>query len=242
VSILTIVQRNRGRLDGVLGEGHRRAFSAVAASRVEETERAIASHATGRVLDVGCGRMPFRESVLRHAASYEGLDREARRDGVAYLTDVVTMSGVPRDSFDTVLCLEVLEHVPSPQRALGAIREVMRPGAKLVVTVPHLSRLHEQPHDYWRFTEHGLRAIAEAAGLEVVELRPHAGLASFIGHQASTLLLGLTWQVPVVRQVALVLNRAVLVPVPRWIDRVIDPSHLAPAGYVLVASRPGEGT
>ena len=241
MSLLSLLKRNRERLDCELGEAGLRALSALSASRAAETERMIAAHATGRVLDVGCGRMPFRACVLRHAATYEGLDCERRTEGVTYLTDVVAMDGVPRDSFDTVLCLEVLEHLPSPQRALRAIREVMSPGAKLVVTVPHLSRLHEQPHDYWRFTEHGLRVLAEDAGLDVVELRPHAGLASFIAHQASTLLLGLAWPVPVVRQAALALNRALLVPGPRWLDRAVDWYHLAPAGYVLVASRPERG-
>jgi SAM-dependent methyltransferase len=182
--------------------------------------------------------MVFRDLALQHAASYEGLDYEPRVSGVTYVTDIVAMKDVPRGAFDTILCFEVLEHVPDPWEAVAAMSAVLRPGGKILVTVPHLSRLHEQPHDYYRYTGYGLRALAESAGFEVVEISPHAGLASFIAHQSSTLLVGLAWGIPILQQAALILNRLLLVYPALWLDRVTRSSDLFPLGYVLVARKP----
>jgi len=240
--VLERIRRNRGRLAEELGESRHRDFSAAQASRCREAERLISGHATGRVLDVGCGHMPFRRLALRHAATYEGLDIEPRVAGVDYVTDVGAMAGVPSNAFDTVLCFEVLEHVPDPDRALASMAGVLRPGGKLLVTVPHLSRLHEEPHDYFRYTGYGLRALVERAGLEVLELVPHAGVVSFLAHQISTVGLGLVWDIPGLRQLAYQMNRFIFVYPALWIDRVVDRRHLFPLGYALVARKPGGTT
>lgn len=236
------IRENRARLSEAQGRGRFRWASASTLSRIQDTERLIAGFARGRALDVGCGHMPFRDSVLSHARSYEGLDVEARVEGVTYITSAAEMDGVPPEAFDTVLCSEVLEHVPDPGRVLAAIRRVVRPGGHLLVTVPHLSRLHEEPHDYFRYTGYGLRAVLETAGFEVIEIKPRAGLFSFLSHQASTLLLGLSWGIPLVRTVAYQLNRFLLVHPAIWADRVLDPRSLFPLGYSAVARRPPEGS
>jgi SAM-dependent methyltransferase len=233
--LLETIRRNRALLSDEMGRARYQDLSAVTRSRIDVTETLIAAHARGRVLDVGCGHMPFRESVLRHADSYEGLDIEARVAGVTYLSDGVAMTGVPRGAFDTVLCLEVLEHVPDPRGVLDTIAQVLRPGGVLILTAPHLSRLHEEPYDYFRYTSHGLRALAQSAGLEVVELAGHAGLLSFLSHQLSTVVCGVTWGVPGLRQVAYQLNRLFIVWPSLWLDRALGLGRLFPLGYLLVA-------
>lgn len=239
--ILELIRKNRANLSAALGEGRYRHFSASTVSRIRETERLIVDHARGSVLDVGCGHMPFRTLLLRHAESYDGLDLEPRVEGVRYVTDAATMSGVPPGAFDTVLCSEVLEHVDNPDQVLAAIANVLRPGGKLLATVPHLSRLHEEPFDYYRYTGYGLRALLQRAKLEVVELTPQAGLVSFLAHQASTVFLGLLWGVPGLRHIAYQLNRFLLVYPALWLDRITDRGHLFPLGYAVVARKPYAG-
>lgn len=236
--MLERIRRNRACLSEAVGASRYRDFSAANASRFRESARLISAHATGRVLDVGCGHMPFRDLAVSHAASYEGLDIEPRVAGVDYVTDVCAMTGVPRNAFDTVLCFEVLEHLSDPSRALGAMAEVLRPGGKLLATAPHLSRLHEEPHDYFRYTGYGLRALVERAGLEVIELTPHAGVVTFLAHQVSTVVLGLVWGIPGLRQLAYQVNRFIFVYPALWMDRVVDRRHLFPLGYALVARKP----
>jgi SAM-dependent methyltransferase len=75
------------------------------------------------------------------------------------------------DTFDVVICEQVIEHVVDPCAAARNLRELCVPGGHVVVSTPFLVRVHELPmygmRDYWRFTPHGLRTLLERAGLEV---------------------------------------------------------------------------
>jgi SAM-dependent methyltransferase len=132
----------------------------------------------------------------------------------------------------------VLEHVPDPRGVLDSIAQVLRPGGVLILTAPHLSRLHEEPHDYYRYTGYGLRALSVAVGLEVVAISQHAGVLSFLSHQLSTVVVGLTWGLPGVRQLAYVLNGLLIVRPSLWLDRVLGLGRFFPLGYSLVARKP----
>ena len=237
MGLLERIRKSRAGLADAIGAGRYEEFSAVNAARFRATRPALSRHARGRVLDVGCGHMPFRALVLGQVERYEGFDVEARVPGVDHIGDAQAMTGLPDDGYDTALCFEVLEHLPQPERALADIARVLRPGGTLVLTVPHLSRLHEEPHDYFRFTRHGLRVMLERAGLVPRSIDPYGGLFSFVAHQASTVALGLAWPVPGVRRIAYELNRLLLVYPPLWLDR-LDRQGLFAAGYLAIADRP----
>jgi SAM-dependent methyltransferase len=144
---------------------------------------------------------------------------------------------VPSAAYDTVLCSEVLEHVARPDRALREIYRVLRPNGCLILSVPFLSRLHEEPHDYWRFTEHGLRTVASREGFTVRELERIGGPASFMGHQLSSVLLLPLWGVPLLRELSLLANAAVVVAPSRLLDAIPGVARKFPAGYVMVAQK-----
>jgi 2-polyprenyl-3-methyl-5-hydroxy-6-metoxy-1,4-benzoquinol methylase len=61
--------------------------------------------------------------------------------------------------FDMILCLNVLEHVFEHQKAVDNMHRALKKGGKLVVAVPFCFPLHDEPGDYWRYTEHALRKI-----------------------------------------------------------------------------------
>jgi SAM-dependent methyltransferase len=123
---------------------------------------------SGRLLDVGCGSKPYRS--LFKIEEYVGLDIEndlTRGRGVAeYLYDG-TIFPFPDASFDSVLCNQVLEHVFNPNEFLDEIVRVMKPDAKLLLTVPFVWDEHEQPLDYARYSSFGLRTLLEKHGLRV---------------------------------------------------------------------------
>jgi SAM-dependent methyltransferase len=74
------------------------------------------------------------------------------------------------ESFDSVLMLDVLEHISRPEAALAEARRVMRPGGKLLLTIPFAYPLHDEPHDYQRLTEHGLAYRVRQAGLHLTKI------------------------------------------------------------------------
>jgi SAM-dependent methyltransferase len=79
-------------------------------------------------------------------------------------------------SFDTILLTDVLEHIAEPEKVMSESARLLRPSGKLIVGVPFLYWVHEQPHDYYRYTEFALRFLCDRHGLQVAELEPYGGL------------------------------------------------------------------
>ena len=104
-------------------------------------------------------------SIMRNAL--RSIDFEA---------DAQDMSGViASDRYDTVLFLEVLEHVPNPFKVVAELFRILRSGGKVILSVPHLSRLHEEPYDFYRYTKYGLRHLFEEAGFKDIQIIPRGG-------------------------------------------------------------------
>ena len=169
-------------------------------------ESAIRSHARGRLLDVGCGAMPFRSVVDPYVSTYDGLDVVDRTGDLSFIGDAQDMSAIAQDSYDAVLISEVLEHLPEPSKALEEIRRVLRDHGVVILTAPHLSRLHEIPFDYTRWTSWGLEHLLQSNGFEVISVRSTGNIWSFLFHQIAMgwfesvgrfpRLFALTWWVP----------------------------------------------
>jgi SAM-dependent methyltransferase len=127
----------------------------------------------GEVLDVGCGRKPYRAFIP--ATRYIGLEIDTPETRASHrLADAYYDGRVfpfPDRSFDGVLCSQVFEHVFTPGEFLAEIYRVLRPGGCLVLTVPFVWDEHEQPHDFARYSSFGLRAVLEHAGFEVEAMR-----------------------------------------------------------------------
>lgn len=134
----------------------------------------IAAHRlaqAGRVLNVGAGG-EIAEELARSGVRAAAIDVDpARRPDI--VGDVETLQGIGDDTVDAVFCLEVLEHVRRPEAAAAAIRRVLRPGGLLVGSTPFLLGIHDQPHDYYRYTSHGLRHLFGA--MEMLDLRERNG-------------------------------------------------------------------
>lgn len=233
------LRRNRATLDLELrGSWKRRYFSPAVLSLSNALVPRLRAAASGTLLDVGAGTMPFRGDVVDLVTEYRSLDLERRAPDVDFVADVRAMEPVGSDSFDVVLCSQVLEHVDQPAVALAEMYRVLRPGGRLVLTVPFLSRLHEEPFDYFRYTRYGLVALLEGSGFQVREVAPAGSFLCFVGHQVSTLLVCGTWHVPVLRQVAFWVNLLVVVLPCTWLDRVLGTTRKVPLNYVAVAIKP----
>ncbi len=130
--------------------------------------RILAPRLGGRVLDVGCGRKPYRK--LFNSTEYVGLeiDTPANRDkAVADFFYDGKSFPFPDASFDGVFASQVLEHVFNPDEFLIEVRRILKPGGRLLLTVPFCWDEHEQPWDYARYSSFGLRHLAEKSGFKV---------------------------------------------------------------------------
>ena len=232
------LKRARARIErDLIHSPERRYFSPVFYGQYQITLPLIQQQARGRFIDLGCGEMPYRQFIEKQVDAYDSFDVEARTTGVTYIGDIQDMRAVPSDTYDSAACLEVLEHVPDPFRAAREIYRILRPGGTLVLSVPHLSRLHEEPNDFYRYTRYGVRRLLTQAGFEVERVQQRGGLFSFLGHQTSTMLLGLAWPVPGVRQVAWGFNKWFITKAAYHLDRHIDRTGLYALGYTAVAHK-----
>jgi SAM-dependent methyltransferase len=145
-------------------------FKWLATRRLAATIASAASEARGRVLDVGCGGRRFAHYFEGRVERYVGLDYPVTFDGDARHIDVFGDGlALPfgRDSFDTVVCFEVLEHVKDGAALARELARVVKPGGTVILTVPFLWGEHCRPHDYARYTVFGVRELFTRAGLEV---------------------------------------------------------------------------
>ncbi len=201
---------------------------------VKVTVPAICSALSGKFLDIGCGDMPFKPLIQKYVREYDSIDVEKRTADVQFIGTVQDMSMISDQSYDSAMCLEVLEHVSDPNIAISEICRILKKKGKLVCSVPHLSRLHEVPHDYFRYTKYGIRSLFEHAGFKVISIIPRGGLFSFLGHQLSTILLCLTWNIPLLRSVSWVLNKYMLVRGVYFLDQITDREKIFALGYTCV--------
>jgi len=89
---------------------------------------------------------------------------DINRDSKAtYIADICSTNDITikSETYDYVVCTEVLEHTLKPFAAVEEIWRILRPGGMLFLSVPFNFRIHGPLPDCWRFTEHGLRAILE---------------------------------------------------------------------------------
>jgi SAM-dependent methyltransferase len=129
----------------------------------------------GLVIDLGCGTAPYRDIILRRATQYVGVDWPASAHDAAavdVMADVSADLPFASGRADVVLLFQTLEHLRDPGSCLRECRRLLKQDGRLYITVPFMWQVHEAPHDYYRFTRHGLTHLLEAAGfhrLEIVE-------------------------------------------------------------------------
>jgi SAM-dependent methyltransferase len=151
----------------------------------EFARRAGASVAAGAVvLDAGAGDGPYRDHFAH--ATYEAADFEAvpgkTYAGNHYICDLAAIP-VESDRYDLVLFTQTLEHIPEPGTVLTELRRVLKPGAQIWASAPLFYEEHEQPYDFYRYTQFGLRRLFEEAGFRELEIDWLEGYYGTISYQ-----------------------------------------------------------
>jgi len=135
---------------------------------IEETSASLGRGV--RVLDAGAGECQYRD--LFSDVRYVGVDLAVGEPEWDYrcldaFSDVTALPFAAQ-TFDAVLCFQVLEHLPEPLQALCEFRRVMSPGGRLFLSTPQSWHQHQKPHDYFRYTSFGLRYLMQKAGLALM--------------------------------------------------------------------------
>ena len=175
---------------GFLGDGRvrRRVQKLFFASTVTRSPwRAIAGAPVGRLLDVGCGRGDLAAAFAARGWRAAGVDPSAEAVALARARGVDARVGTLETAqfddapFDAVVMRHSLEHVPDPRADLGRIRELLRPGGLVAVSVPNFDSWERRrfgsawfhldlPRHRTHFGPRALRVALDGAGFDVVSL------------------------------------------------------------------------
>lgn len=194
---------------------------------------ALRAHARGRLLDLGCGNVPLYEIYRRSVTSAVCVDWPGSYHASTHV-DVACDLNQPipfaSATFDTIVVSDVLEHLFDYPTVWSEIARLLRPSGRLILGVPFMYWLHEEPYDHFRPTEFALRRFCQQHGLRVVALEPYGGAADVIFDiiakhlgVSPPLARGFYW-----------IGRALL-PIGRWLTARTNRKF--PLGYLLVAER-----
>ncbi|OGM02003.1 hypothetical protein A2115_01635 [Candidatus Woesebacteria bacterium GWA1_41_8] len=125
-----------------------------------------------KIIDIGGKKINkrglFDISSFSADVTYVNIEK---KDGPDILTDATNIP-VPDNSFDIAIMGELLEHVSDPKAVLREARRILKPGGKILVSVPFMVGIHGDPYDYGRYTDTFWRMTAEELGFSIMEIKP----------------------------------------------------------------------
>jgi ubiquinone/menaquinone biosynthesis C-methylase UbiE len=134
----------------------------------------IGKQVQGIVLDIGCANQYFKHYIQTNH-EYIGLDYYQTATQW-YATqpqvygDAQTLP-IKNNSIDSVLLLDVLEHLPRPEDCLNEITRVLKSKGLLVLQVPFIYPIHDAPLDFHRWTQYALKQLVQKYGFTIRQKR-----------------------------------------------------------------------
>lgn len=146
------------------------------------------------ILDAGAGDAPYKGLFLH--TRYESADFEKVDKPYAKSTYVCDLASIPVEDgrFDYIVFNQVMEHLPEPRRVLAELHRVLKVGGKMIYTGPLFYEEHEQPYDFYRYTQYGLRHLFESADFSIERLDWLEGYFGTVGYQLGSMSRYLPWR------------------------------------------------
>lgn len=196
----------------------------------------LAPTVKGNMIDLGSG----------HSRGYEGLFKAYVREYLCidwqYAENVDLCADcydipLPDAYADTILSTQMLEHLVTPERMLKEAHRLLKPGGSLILTAPMVWGLHEEPIDFYRYTEYGLRYLLQHAGYRDISIQPLEGLFAVLLQMVIDEYY-VTWLAKHQRFAGYLMGT--LNRLASWLDRVFPTRRLC-LTYLATAVKPNEG-
>jgi SAM-dependent methyltransferase len=146
---------------------------------IEDAVAAFAASlpAGARILDAGAGESVHAKWFAQQRYVAVDLAVGDAQWNYGKLDVIADLTSLPfrQDCFDAAINIVTLEHVREPRRALTEISRALTPGARVLLIVPHEWEVHQSPHDYFRYTRHGMAYLLEHADFTDIRIAPVGG-------------------------------------------------------------------
>jgi SAM-dependent methyltransferase len=187
-----------------------------------------------RVLDAGAGERVHAKYFGR--ARYLAVDLAVGDSAWDYgkLDAIADLTALPfrGAAFDACINIVTLEHVREPGAALSEMGRTLAPGGRLLLIVPHEWEVHQSPHDYYRYTRHGVAYLLGQAGFVDFDIQPVGGYFRLMSRR---LLNGLQFFPGVLFFVAAIFLAPPALILP-WFDS-LDRERNFTLGYICTARK-----
>lgn len=106
------------------------------------------------VLSIGSGG-GIKNVIKKSNIKFKEIDIDPKRQP-DFVCDVCDMAPIADNSIDAIVCMEVLEHVTNPVKAISEMRRVLKDGGIIIGSTPFIFPIHDAPNDFFRYTKFGL--------------------------------------------------------------------------------------
>jgi len=155
-----------------------------------------------KILNIGAGDTRYTKSIINmDIFPGRNVDVVSRAEDLPF----------DDDSFDLVICQDVIEHVNDLEKVHAEIKRIIKPGGRLYIQIPFMFPFHHSPDDHFRFTINGAQAFFKDFDLvdKGVCCGPTIALANAI---AAWFSIALSFNIGLLRRLIWFLMRLVLTP------------------------------
>ena len=133
--------------------------------QTREVIRYSSKYIKGKALDLGAGHAKYKSIISNFCDEYIALDIFPGKN-IDVVHDILN-TPFEDNSFDTIICTQVLEHIKEPWLVVEEIRRLLKPNGICILTAPFLQPYHQDPEDFFRYTKQGLASLFEK--FEIIE-------------------------------------------------------------------------
>ncbi len=147
-----------------------------------DTLQHYSKYIKGKLLDLGCGNKPYYDIYSSLCSESVGCDvpfslhKDSHVEVLCFAEDID--KHFEKETFDFILCTEVLEHTLNDRQVMNNISKVIKTGGVLLISVPFTYVLHEEPHDYRRYTYYGLTQLLRDNKFRIISTHSMGGTLS----------------------------------------------------------------
>lgn len=146
-------------------------------------DKYLKKYASGKLLDLGCGKAPLYLVYKNYASECICVDWPNSLHKNSYLDFEMDLNNnleFESEMFNTIILSDVLEHIYNSKKLVNEMHRILKKEGMLILNVPFFYYLHEEPHDFFRYTKFALSTMLEEAGFRIKVLDETGGVIEIL--------------------------------------------------------------